>query len=183
MSSNPPTQTVWVAGQVAVVQGLQAASDGVSFLTGGARVGQPRRPYCILNQTVSQSLANNASTTILFDSEEVDTDGGHSTSATTGQYAVQTSGWYDLRATVLFAANATGTRRAAFQINGTGRFYGEQSGGAAPTYESAVNISDVVYIAAGSYVIVVALQTSGAALSTATGPQGCRLVVKWDSLQ
>lgn len=73
----------------------------------------------ILRQTVAQTFANNSSTQVTMDTEDRDTDGGHSTSSNTSRYTAQTPGWFDVDGAGSFASNATGIRSGRWFISST----------------------------------------------------------------
>ena len=138
------------------------------------------RPLTQLQQTGVQSIPNNTATAVTW-SKITDRDGGF-TSTTT--YTAQTPGYYLLAACITYAASATGGRQCYFTVT-TGP--GNPAGpgvttsfaltaipGMATTPASAVSKSLAPQKAyAGDYFQVIALQTSGGALSTSTSDGGC----------
>jgi hypothetical protein len=70
-------------------------------------------------QAVAQSFTTVVSAAFLLDSEDYDTDGGHSTSTNTSRFTPQTPGTYLVIGSSGWAANATGFRRVWLQKNGT----------------------------------------------------------------
>lgn len=136
-------------------------STPVSFFTGGM-------PICIVRQTAAQSLTSGAWTALLFDTEEVDRDGMHSTVTNTSRLTAVTAGYYWSAGISAFSANATGPRGAALSINGT-RVAGRAAECMAVTAGStntATPTASIVFLNVGDYLELQALQTSGGSLNT-----------------
>lgn len=177
MASNPPTQPVFAPGR-SPYSNFQTLADGINFLTGQPRSGQPRFPFAVLTQSVAQSIASTALVPILLDLESIDTDSGHSTTTNTSRYTAQTSGWYDARGNITFAANTSGIRQGMFRINGS-TYFGEAEVNATGTFETAVTLADYAYLNAGDYLEILGYQNSGGAINTGLTRNGSRLSVRW----
>jgi len=123
-----------------------------------------------ITNTATQSLTNNTSTTLLFDTASSTPNIGSydpkgwfdnaSDNITIGQ-----AGFYAISANVAFAANATGRREIAIVVNGTTAASVNVSAASAST--TNLSVSTNVYLATNDLVTVAALQTSGGALNTA----------------
>ncbi len=139
-----------------------ALAQGVTFIanaSGGLFDG---------SQLVTQSLTSGAETAITLTNENVDTDGGHSNSTNTNRYTANTAGRYWVSGQVCYAANGTGVRYANIRKNGSTQVSSQQvpsAGAGVPTFVGAP--ARLVFLAAGDYVELLGLQTSGGALSTA----------------
>lgn len=80
---------------------------------------------CVLLRTAAQTIGDTTDTAVTFPSgsvtETLDTDGFHDTGSATSRITIPTgkAGWYDIKAQVSFAANATGQRQAWVEKNGS----------------------------------------------------------------
>ena len=120
--------------------------------------------------TTTQSLTNNSSTKLLFNTASATPDIGSydpngwfdnaNDNITMGQ-----DGFYTVTANVAFAANTTGRREIAIAVNGTSRASVNVSAASAGT--TNLSVSTNLYLVVGDLVTVSALQTSGGALNTA----------------
>jgi hypothetical protein len=150
---NPITSALWNG---TVVGGLQAAQNPVLF-----------KGYATTTQAIAS--ATGGTNVILLDSEDFDTDGGHSTTTNTSRYVCQTAGVYLCFGSVcLGTGNGTGTRSAEILKNG-GQINGAstQFGATASNGSTATGLV-LVRLAVGDYVELSAWQNSGASQSTAT---------------
>lgn len=137
-------------------------------------------PLVALRQTVAQSIINASWVAIAFDTEDVDSYGGHSTVTNTSRYTAQYSGWYAVCGMTSFAPNSTGFRTARIQVNGSAllgtQTYGTHNGSA-----EAMIITPTrdVYLTAGDYVEVAGYQSSGGSLNTAVSGLGASLWLRY----
>jgi hypothetical protein len=115
--------------------------------------------------TAVQSIANNAWTTVTFNSEQTDTLGGHDNATNPSRYTATVAGWYQLHATVSFAVNATGNRGLKFLTNAT-TSWGRTLTPSVSTNSPTVSSSTLVFLNIGDYAEVQIFQTSGGALDT-----------------
>jgi hypothetical protein len=157
---------------VAVVPALPPITGGVVTTSEQAAIVAVvafllKPPTAVLRQTVAQSIPNNAFTAVTLDTRDQDSAGGWSSGSNT-RYTAQYAGWYECSGSAGFAANATGSRAAAWSVNGTlvnqaGQFVGTNAGGVGvnldvPTQLLFLNVSDFVEFRI--------FQSSGAALLT-----------------
>jgi hypothetical protein len=123
-----------------------------------------------VSYTATQSLTNNITTKVTFDTA--------SSSPTTGSYdpkswfdnandniTIGQAGFYAVSANVAFASNATGRREVGILVNGTS--VGSVNVSAASASTTNLSVSTNLYLAVNDLVTVTALQTSGGALNTA----------------
>jgi hypothetical protein len=121
--------------------------------------------------SATQSLVNNTSTSVLFDTA--------STTPTTGTYdpnswfsnandwiEIGQDGFYAVTGNIAFAANATGRRILSIIVNGADR--GSVQVLASPAATTLLSVSTSLYLASGDQVRLTCLQQSGGALSTVT---------------
>jgi hypothetical protein len=121
---------------------------------------------CTVYDSTTQSIANNTSTIVTFDSENFDTDGFHSTSTNTGRITIPTglAGKYLVTFSFLWAQNGTGIRTANIFKNGANVYgVGEQSGNA--SVFAGPNGAVIIDCAVGDYLELVVFQSSGGALN------------------
>lgn len=156
---------------------VKAAMD---FLMGSGTNGVPRfKGYASTAQSIATGTTD---TPITLDTEDYDSDNGHSTTTNTSRYTVQVAGTYSILGTLAFATNATGNRKAGININGANARGGAiQAPGFASNSFCEVVATDQ-FLNVGDYIELVGWQTSGAALSTsATTGFGPTLMCKWIS--
>lgn len=120
--------------------------------------------------TATQSLTNNSLTKITFntasstpDIDSYDPQGWFDNA--NDRIVVGQDGFYAISANVGFATNATGRRLVQIFVNGSDR--GSMQVTASTAGSTLISVSTNVYLAAGDYVEVHALQQSGGALNTA----------------
>jgi len=144
------------------------------------------KPAAELRQTVAQSIPNVTWTSVLFDTEDLDSDpagtGAHSTSSNTSRYVAVYAGWYRVSGGVEFAVNATGQRGCAWAVNGTlvtaSRTFISAT---AATGMGVPARTKLVFLNVGDYVELQVYQTSGGALNTAVVAEGAsNMSVVWD---
>ena len=120
--------------------------------------------------TTTQSLTNNTSTKLLFNTASSTPDiGSYDPQGwfdnANDNITIGTDGFYAVAANVAFAANTTGRREIAVAVNGTVRASTNISAASAST--TNLSVSTNLYLTVGDLVTVSALQTSGGALNTA----------------
>jgi len=129
-------------------------------------------PIAKMRNSTTQSIPNNTSTALTWDTEDFDTVGGHSTVTNTSRYTVQAGygGYYLAHAAVAWASSATGVRDVWVSKNGT-EIPGSMITVEAPPAGvwSQITATIVGPLVAGDYLEAFVLQTSGGALSTDTG--------------
>ncbi|MEV6987493.1 hypothetical protein AB0M95_40415 [Sphaerisporangium sp. NPDC051017] len=168
-----PAPRTWVVGEVVTAARLNAdIRDALNFLLAP--------PLFILGHSVAQPTPNNANYNLLFDTEMVDRDNGHSTVSNTSRYTSQTAGYYALSTNVVWVTNGTGLRQAFFLVNGT-TAAGWTSIQAGASGSMGISLSRRPYLAVGDFVEVQTFQTSGAALNTQTANGGISFEGQWSS--
>lgn len=172
-----PSYTTFVAGAVLTAAQLNTnVRDAGNFWLA--------RPLCLLRQTSVQSLSNNSFGDILFDTEDIDRDGGHSTVTNTARYTSPTSGYIAVSGGVAFAANATGRRAAQWALNGTAINASQNMETTTATGNPTLSARTFAVPVNGStdYVTLQGYQDSGGALNTfATGNVQPNMYVLWIS--
>ncbi len=138
----------------AVVGGIGALQSPVIF-----------KGYATTAQTIASGTT---SIPILLDTEEIDTDGGHSVTTNTSRYTCQTAGVFLVFGSVTWAQNTTGSRAAEILKSGA-----SLPGGVSQTSPSAGNgVTStglvLVRLAVGDYIELAAWQNSGGSLATSS---------------
>ncbi|MFJ1865553.1 hypothetical protein ACIOD1_13060 [Streptomyces sp. NPDC088097] len=137
------------------------------------------KPIAVLQQTVTQSVANGAWAVLTMDSEITDPYNGHSTSSNTSRYVCQYAGWYRITGRAAFATNSTGSRGSRIHKNGS-FIQGAASLAGAGTLNGISEVSHVLYLAVSDYVEVAGGQNSGGSLSTSfAGEAASMMYVDW----
>jgi hypothetical protein len=159
-----PAEITFVAGTVLTAAQLNSnLRDAVNFII--------TPPMAILRQTAAQTFGTSGTwAALLFDTEDLDRDGMHSTVTNTSRATAVTAGYYDCHGISVWAANATGGRGAALAVNGTrvaGR--GAMIQACATPVTPAALTSASVYLNVGDFAEIHAVQYSGGSLNTAIG--------------
>lgn len=135
-------------------------------------------------QGTLQSISSATYTPITWDTEDVDSAGGHSTSSNTSRYTAVYPGWYLLNGGVAFAASATASyRQTAWSVNGSiVTDYINNATTIASVVVSLAARGTTVYLNVGDYVELQGWQNTGGALNTsvASGLQSS-MTVTWVS--
>jgi hypothetical protein len=154
------------AGDIGYASGADAATRLAIGTAGQLLVSNGSAPTwnghngCSLTRTSAQTISNASATDILWDSENFDTDGFHSTSTNTDRIVIPTGldGYYWVFALVQYDGDSTGSRETKLKLNGTAiSFYaseGEAVGHSHP-------IGKVVSLSAADYLELEVYQTSG----------------------
>lgn len=150
------------------------------FLLGSGSNGVPRfKGWASAAQTLASGTTDVA---ITLDTEDYDSDSGHSTSTNTSRYTVQVAGTYRITAIGGFANNATGNRKLGINLNGSNARGATVQLGAISTNSWCACVSVDLPLVVGDYVEMVMWQTSGGNLATAASIGfGPALTVCWIS--
>lgn len=170
-----PSPITWIANQIVTAAQLNAnIRDAINFLISP--------PLCIMRQTTVQSIASAGWVSILFDTEDVDRDNGHSTVTNTSRYTAQTAGYYTVNSIVTFAANNVNDRGAGLAVNGAlqnGKIVFMQ---AVTGQFSTSQINSTVFLNVNDYLETQGWQESGGALNTVvSAPTECSTSIRWIS--
>jgi hypothetical protein len=120
--------------------------------------------------SIAESIPNNATTQLTFDSEHWNTDNNHSTITNTSRLTCQTAGIYIVVAQAAFAANVTGTR--IIYINKNGDYVNPwctfNSNYALQNTGFSMELVTILQLNVGDYVEASVYQNSGASLNINT---------------
>jgi hypothetical protein len=159
------------AGYAAQGAQLQELCTAITWLMTG-------KPLAELNQGSAQTFTSGTAAALTWDTKVTDRDSGWSSGSNT-RYTAQTPGYYLAEAVASFNGASSGGVAAWYQVTtGSGNPVGAgvntlfcrpalplQSAGTAVALKSLTP-----YMYAGDYIQVIAEQTSGGTLSTATAP-------------
>lgn len=156
---------------------VKAAMD---FLMGSGTNGVPRfKGYASTAQSLASGTADIALT---LDTEDYDSDNGHSTSTNTSRYTVQVAGTYLIMGTAAIATSATGNRKLGININGVNARGGTVQGPGFASNSWCAIVCTTQALVAGDYIELVAWQNSGSPQNTsATTGFGPTLMCHWIS--
>jgi len=130
-------------------------------------VAKSTTPAFRLKQTVVQSIPHNTNAFLLFNSEDLDTEDGHSTVTNTSRYTATVAGWYNVRGNYQSAHNITGNRLAFITKNGTITVAQTGRSASSTSNSMGLEVSGLVYLnGTTDYIEVGCFQSSGAALNT-----------------
>lgn len=152
----------------------------MNFLMGSGTNGVPRfKGYASSAQTLATGTTDIALT---LDTEDYDSDNGHSTTTNTSRYTVQVPGTYVIMGTAALAVSATGNRKLGINVNGVNARGGVAQGPGFATNSWCACVATTQALNAGDYIELVAWQTSGGNLATsATSGFGPTLMCQWIS--
>lgn len=113
----------------------------------------------------TQDLTDGSTTTILFDTEIIDTASGYD--LTTGIYTVQAThaGWWSFTAGLEWPADADGARQLLMTLNGTATQIASTRKMAVSAVALADNIGRIIRLAVGDTVRVRGLHSAGGTLA------------------
>lgn len=176
-----PSPRTWTVGELLTASKLNTdLRDGLNFLLAP--------PLAMLVKSGTQSIPNNTATAVTWETEQIDRDGGHSTSSQTSRYVCQTTGWYQIVGTVRWTNLVTGgeLRAAQFRKNGSSYLPGSSNAtksGATSVYTVQV-VTTLVQLVVSDYVELIVQQDSGGAMNVLdtwnSGPD-TNMCVRWVS--
>jgi tRNA G26 N,N-dimethylase Trm1 len=170
-----PVATTWASSEFVTSAIANARiKDAVAFFL--------NPPMAVLRHSAVQSIATSTFTALLFDTEDKDTDGGHSTVTNTSRYTAQTAGMYLVSGQYSSAINATGQRAIRLAKNGVVVPSAEQI--IPPMAPSSIEViglrSQLVALGVGDFLELHGFQASGGALNTSTTSEAqCGMTVLW----
>ena len=134
---------------------------------------------CRLYKSSNQTLNNNTSTAITFDSESFDTDGFHSTSSNTSRITIPSgkAGYYLFTGHGEIEANSTGTRYSLIYKNGSTLVENATSPGGAG--RTNLVVTSIQSANVGDYFELFLEQNSGGALTTYNGIASTTFAVQY----
>lgn len=128
---------------------------------------------CRAYSSAAQTISDNTSTYLTLDSELYDTDTMHSTVTNTSRITMTKAGKYFVGCCVRFASNSTGYRQVGIQINRAQNVFLHRvqpvSAASSPTL---MTIGGDYTFAAGDYIEINVVQTSGGNLDTEVSAGG-----------
>ena len=159
-----PVPRSWTTGET-VTATIMNATTGVK----GAHDFMLSSPRALVYQTATTNMpTSGTSVTMLFDTEQYDTDSIHSTSSNTGRLTCNAAGLYLVVGQVVFASNATGYRQVVIQKNGTTNQTLDRENPVSGV-TTPVSVMAWVQLSVSDYVELIGTQTSGGALASTAG--------------
>jgi hypothetical protein len=156
-----PVFITWVTSQVVTAAQMNSnIRDAGNFFLSW--------PVAELRQTVAQSLTSGSGAAITLDTEDVDTDNGHSTVTNTSRYTPQTQGRFQHSGGIGYVSSSAGARYAYWSINGSAINAGMHNYNAGTTGVLRITAPTLTSFFNGStdYLELFGLQSSGGALNT-----------------
>ncbi len=126
-----------------------------------------------LQAVATQAIADSSTIALLFDTDVLDDDNGHSTAVSTSKYFAARAGWFAAWGTANHGASTAGTtRNVEIAVNGTQAVGGLVSSGPRPGGTGAFSQTSpvvLVNLVVGDYVELRVVQNSGGSVTTQTG--------------
>lgn len=120
--------------------------------------------FCSLQGTAAQSIPNNTTTVLTWDSELSDLLGLHNNSSNSQYIYIKTPGLYRIETTLVYETNTIGTRYCRLYRNGSGINGGSATMKPVSGIPTEVSAYVTIYCYSGDYIAVYAEQDSGGAL-------------------
>lgn len=140
-------------------------------------------PMAVLRQTSGQSMNPSGYTAVVFDTEDRDSDSGHSTISNTSRYVAQTQGWFELQGTIVWPTGmSTGAGLwvgANWKVNGSAS-YAKQSS-ASSTANLAMTTSTSLFFNVGDYVELIGGNGTPGTPTLANSDGQTRMTARWVS--
>lgn len=176
-----PSPITWVNGTSQINQATLNAQirDIAGFLT------YPPAARLYYNGTTpsGQTVPNNTSYPVKWDSAALDTFAGWAGTGTNAtRWTAPVAGRYLCVGYNAMVANQTGKRGVGLRVNGTTMFWGQQTKpttGASHDAGNSTLVARHLRLNQGDYVEVIALQTTGTAMSITTGTSCSRFITVW----
>lgn len=152
-------------GQVLTADSAQTA--GMKWAAVGTPAFVGARAYLA---TTAQAISNAAHTALQFNAESFDSDALHDNATNNTRLTIPTgkTGKWLFSGGAEYVANATGQRQITLRKNGT-TFLTQSVAVATGSFDQMVLITDVLSLAAGDYIELMAYQNSGATLNVNFG--------------
>lgn len=169
-----PSQTTLAVGAVLTSAVWNAnVRDAVNYLL--------TPPMAVLRQTVAQSAGAGGYTAVTWDTEDRDSDNGHSTISNTSRYTAQTMGWYIVQSTINWPGSTSGNWLGiTLQVNGSTR-YSKQATGTSTVFNAAHHTGTQLFLNAGDYVDTLAANGTGNAYLLTSSDGFPRTAIRWVS--
>lgn len=134
-------------------------------------------------QITSQSIPNGATgAAITWDTEKIDSEGGHSTTTNPQLYTFQAAGTFLIMTNGTFATNSTGVRSTKLMLNGTVIQGSQTTVPTSPSTQITVPAFAVVPAVAGDTIAVQLTHTVASAINTYNGSDVCpTIAIIWVS--
>jgi hypothetical protein len=149
--------------------GLLHVKDSAGAVTSPySTTGTPAFAGALLHKNATQSIANATSVALTWQTDTIDTDAFHDTGSNTERATIPSgkAGKYRATMAVAFATNATGLRYVYIYKNGiAGTLLATRDGDALTGDTTRLEISVIVDLIVGDYLVGAVYQDSGGALN------------------
>jgi len=166
-ADTPARLAVGTNGQV-----LTADSSAATGLVWSTPTATSTFVGCVLKNNGTQSISTSTYTNVTFNTENIDTNGFHSTSTNTDRITIPTgfAGKYRFTAQVRFDSNATGYRRMDIEISGSSvtNAIASPVSGAGTSFTT----TGIYNCAVGDIITLAVFQSSGGSLDLTSGSTG-----------
>ncbi len=154
-----PTQRTWTTSDIVTAAMMNAnVRDAVKFLE--------NPPLFLGTSAAVQSVPAAVFTSIAFDTNTIDTYGGHSTTVNNSRYTAVVAGYYFCSGVVAFAPNATGNRFVEFAKNSAALVPDIRVNATTGGWATHIGLANLVQLNVGDYLELQGWQNSGGALNT-----------------
>lgn len=139
-------------------------------------------PRCRLRQLAASPVVGTGAVVVLAfgaGSEIHDTDGMHDTSTNSSRITVQTAGAYEFAGGVQWEGHASGDRTLRLRKNGSAIVGQDTRAGSTTARNQQVHSEGPIEMAAGDYVELLAVQTSGVTLNVETAADYSPVFAGW----
>jgi len=129
---------------------------------------------CSLYQTSTTAIPSSTLTTVLFDTESIDTDAYHSTATNTGRITIPSGkgGKYLIGFVLRWEGNTSAARDSRIYLNGSTIILENTAPAPANSYGLSQTASLIYPLIAGDYIELKGSQGSGSSLNTGTSGTG-----------
>jgi hypothetical protein len=125
----------------------------------------------LLRQTSAQAVTTATFTSITMDVEDLDDDGGHSTSSNTSRYTAVRAGWFLVTFLGAFVTDAASIKAFRLAVNGTALPASQVSNTAGAVVSATGCITRLVSLGVADYVEGQAFHNKGSNLNTSVATE------------
>jgi hypothetical protein len=172
------TPRTWTASEVVTAAQLnQDVRDNVAFLA--------NPPACRVYHNATQACADNAFTTLAFNSEQYDTAALHDTATNNSRITIPVAGIYLVTFYGTLELAAYNHAEANLRLNGASTIgVGDNMDNATTSFGKTVELATVYKFAAGDYIQIRVFQDNAAnvARNLTVGPDGNAFTATWIGL-
>lgn len=167
-----PSPRTWTVGELLTASKMNTdVRDGLNFLLSP--------PIAVLKASAGTSCGTSAHTAIAFaGTEDIDRDGGHSTSVNTSRYTSATAGWYHISSVVAWNSTS-GYAESYHRKNGTTKHTALSFTTGAASHDRRYNVNGKMFLSVSDYAEVILYHEFGSSITTNAGDSRFELI--WSS--